>query len=184
MCRKAAPSWRSSRAEWAGSSCACSGTNPQDHGTRHLALTKTRPMTSQDLFKTGESFLFFTDLMKHTSTEDREGVLTNTLRLQSCPFHLASQESLEQKQLPFSALPVFQHEKQSMLSLPTTPEACKWQTCSPPMQKSTQQSRDPLYWPAEGWNSSSSSSVVFVLMGTASNSTIAKVEQQRAGKRH
>lgn len=52
------------------------------------------------------------------------------------------------------------------------------------MHKSTQQLRDPLCWLAEGWNSSSSSSVVFVLMGTASKSTIAKVEQQRDGKRH
>lgn len=51
---------------------------------------KNRPMTSQDLFKTGEEKAFFTDRMKHTSTEDREGVLTNTQSLQSYHFHHAA----------------------------------------------------------------------------------------------
>lgn len=45
---------------------------------------KNRPTTSQDLFKTGEEKVFFTDITKHTSTgEDREGVLTDGQRLQS-----------------------------------------------------------------------------------------------------
>lgn len=88
--------------------------------------------------------------------------------------------SWSRKKLPFSVLPEAEHTLP-----PHHSRSMKWQTCSPPMQKRTQQSRDPLCRLAEGWNSSSSSSVVFVLLGTASNSpTIAKVEQRRAGKRH
>lgn len=76
-------------------------------------------MTSQDLFKTGEEKAFFTDLMKHISMEDREGVLTNTQRLRSYHFHYAG-----------TAVPGAGRScpsqfclKQSTLSLPTTQEA-------------------------------------------------------------
>lgn len=113
--------------------------------------------------------------MEHPSTEDREGVLTNTQTAE------LPQESWSRKKLCLC----FSMRSRARSPFPTNHEAWKWQTCSPPMQKSTQQLRDPLCRLAEGWNSSSSSSVVLVLMGTESDSsTTAKIEQQRAGKRH
>lgn len=157
-------------------------TNPQDHGTRHLALTKTRPMTSQDLFKTGESFLYRPD---ETHKYRRQGRCSHQHpEIAELSLPLCSHRSPWSRRSCPSQLCLCFSMRSRAHCLPTTPQVWKWQTCSPPMQKSTQQSRDPLCWPAEGWNSSSSSSVVFVLMGTASNLTIAKVEQQRAGKRH
>lgn len=143
-------------------------------------------MTSQDLFKTGEEKAFFTDRMKHTSTEDREGVLTNTQSLQSYHFHhAATGVPGAGRSCPSEFCLCFSMRSRAHSPSPQLKKHGKWQTCSPPLQKSTQQSRDPLCRLAEGWNSSSSSSVVFVLLDTASSSpTIAKVEQQRAGKRH
>lgn len=66
-------------------------------------------MTSQDLFKTGEEKAFFTDIMKHTSTEeDGEGVLTGGQRLQSyCFYHAAmGRVPLSRGKLPSPILPV------------------------------------------------------------------------------
>lgn len=132
-------------------------------------------MTPQGLFKTEEK-AFFPDLVEHTSTEDREGVLTNTQRLQSYHFPVTGGLGAG-RSCPSQLCPCFSMRSRARSP---SPPLMKHGSGSPPLQKSTQQSRDPLCRPAEGWNSSSSSSVVFVLLGTA----IAKVEQQRAGKRH
>ena len=63
----------------------------EQHHLHWFHQGKNRPMTSQDLFKTGEENAFFTDIMKHISTEeDREGVLPDVQRLQSYYFHRAA----------------------------------------------------------------------------------------------
>lgn len=59
-------------------------------------------MASQDLLKTGEGKAFFTDIMKHISTEqDREGFLADIQRLQSYYFdHAAADSSQAEKRAP------------------------------------------------------------------------------------
>lgn len=145
---------------------------------RHSPLTKTRPMTSQDLFKTGGSFLYRPDETHEYRRQGRCSHQHSEIAEQPLP------SCCHREMLPFSALPVFQHEKQSTLSLPTTTTQEVANLLPTPAEKHTAVKRSPLS-PCRGWNSSSSSSVLFVLMGTISNSlTIAKVEQQRARKRH